>query len=140
MPTNLATAEPTAEPTPEPTAQATSEPTPPAPAEPIFGTTSVMLGLPEQGGTPGATTPVAALGQYVTWRAVLGVANDGKPIDVEVATRLQGRWTGWSKLTSRVADAEGVVAFSWRQRSPAWISVRFAVPEGQSNALQGRWR
>jgi hypothetical protein len=61
-------------------------------------------------------------------------------VDVEVATRLDGTWTGWSKLTSRVADGDGVVVFSWRQVTPAWISVRFALPSSVSRALQGRWR
>jgi hypothetical protein len=101
---------------------------------------AVMLGLPEQGGRPSATTPVAALGEYITWTAFVGAANAGKAFDVEVAARLQGTWTGWSKLTSRTADEQGAVVFSWRQQAPAWISVRFAYPALPSKALQGRWR
>jgi hypothetical protein len=71
---------------------------------------------------------------------VVGAAASGQAIDVEVATRLNGTWTGWSRLTTRVVDAEGVVVFSWRQLTPAWISVRFAQQPAVSTALQGRWR
>jgi hypothetical protein len=100
----------------------------------------VKLGLPAQGGAYGATTPVAARGQYITWRASLGPGGSGARIDVEIATRLDGAWTGWSALTTRTADAQGTVVFSWRQQTPAWISVRFALASGHSRALQGRWR
>jgi hypothetical protein len=124
----------------DPTASTTAQPTPVAATKPIVEATDVMLGLPGRGETAGTTTPVAALGEYITWTATVGAANFGMAFDVEVAARLQGRWTGWSKLTSRVADADGVVIFSWRQQASAWISVRFAHPALPSRALQGRWR
>ncbi len=129
---SVPTSQPTAVPTSQPTAVPTAQPT----ARPI----AVKLGRPTEGGTYGATVPVAALGQYITWRVIIDAADAGKAFDVEVATRLEGSWTGWSKLTSRVADARGTVVFSWRQRTPAWIRVRFALPTGPSRALQGRWR
>lgn len=131
---------PTREGTTEATPLPTPEPTPPPTPAPIVESVGVMLGLPRQGDTFGVTTPVANLGQYITWRATVGAAHAGKPFDVEFATRLAGRWTGWSKLTSRVADTQGVLEFSWQQRTPAWISVRFSHPAGPSQALQGRWR
>jgi hypothetical protein len=119
---------PSAEPTEEPIVALT------------FEQPSVKAGLPAQNGSYGATTPVAAAGRYITWRAVLGPDGSGQVVAVEVATRLDGAWTGWSKLTSQVADADGTVVFSWRQQTPAWISVRFALPTDRSTALQGRWR
>jgi hypothetical protein len=139
-PSPAPTAQPTAQATLEATSAATAQPSALAAVEPVFESVVVMLGLPAQGGKPGVTTPVATLGEYITWTASVGTANAGKPIDVEVAARLQGRWTGWSTLTSRVADAQGAVVFSWRQRTPTWISVRFAHPALPSTALQGRWR
>lgn len=134
------TPRPPAPATVDPTASTTAQPTPVAATKPIVEATAVMLGLPGQGETAGTTTPVAALGEYITWTATVDAANSGMAFDVEVAARLQGRWTGWSKLTSRVADADGVVTFSWRQQASAWISVRFAHPGLPSRALQGRWR
>ena len=123
-------------PTAGPTASATAIPA----AKPTPVSIKVKLGGPAERGTYGVTTPVAALGQYITWRLIVPAVDAGKAFDVQVATRLDGAWTGWSKLTSRVADARGSVVFSWRQRTPAWIKVRFALPSGSSKALQGRWR
>lgn len=117
-----------------------SVPTSQSTAKPSAVPTAVKLGRPTEGGTYGVRMPVAGLGQYITWRVIVDAADAGKAFDVEVATRLEGAWTGWSKLTSRVADERGTVVFSWRQRTPAWIKVRFVLPTGPSKALQGRWR
>ena len=126
----------TAEPSTAPTAGPTAAPS----GLLSFEQLGVKAGLPGQGGSYGATTPVVPRGQYISWRAVVPAAGSGEVADVEVATRLNGTWTGWSTLTTRTVDPDGVVVFSWRQGTPAWISVRFALPSGHSSALQGRWR
>jgi hypothetical protein len=126
--------------TPEPTLEPTARSTPDPSVEPTFEPPGVKLGLPAQGGEYGLTTPIAARGQYITWRSSVGPNGAGQGVDVEIATRLDGAWTGWSTLTNRTADAQGTVVFSWRQRTSAWISIRFALPSGHSRSLQGRWR
>ena len=131
-PAAIQTAEPSTAPTDGPTAAPSGSVT--------FEQPGVKAGLPGQGGSYGATTPVVPRGQYISWRAVMDVAGSGPVVDVEVATRLNGTWTGWSTLTTRTIGPDGVVVFSWRQGTPAWISVRFALPSGHSSALQGRWR
>jgi hypothetical protein len=138
-PSNDVTPPPTAvSTTPSPVPSPTTSP--PATAAALFEEVGVKAGLPDQNGTYGSTTPAVARGEYISWRVVVGAAASGQAIDVEVATRLNGTWTGWSRLTTRVVDAEGVVVFSWRQLTPAWISVRFAQQPAVSTALQGRWR
>lgn len=145
VPSIEVTAVPSSRPTVVPTSEPTSVPSPEPGDDPIAALTfvqqGVKAGLPAQSGSYGATTPVAATGQYISWRAVVGPDGSGQAIDVEVATRLNGTWTGWSRLTTRVADPDGTVVFTWRQQTPAWISVRFALPAAShSIALQGRWR
>jgi len=115
-----------------PAAQPTARPSPRAIA--------AKVGRPADRGAYRTTTPLASLGDYITWRVIVGPADAGKTFGVEVGVRLDGTWTGWTKLTSRVADARGAVAFSWRQNTPAWIRVRFVLPTGPSLGLQGRWR
>lgn len=143
-PSPVVTAVPSARPT---VVQATEPATVPSVApsgEPIaaltFDDSGVKAGLPAQNGRYGAATPVVAAGRYISWRAVVGPDGSGQVVDVEVATRLDGAWTGWSKLTTRLAGADGAVVFSWRQQTPVWISIRFALPTDRSTALQGRWR
>lgn len=118
----------TAELSAEPAAQSTNRPI------------AAKLGRPADSGAYRATTPVASLGDYITWRLIVDPAEAGKTFGVEIGVRLDGTWTAWTKLTSRVADSRGVVVFSWRQRTPAWIRVRFVLPTGPSMGLQGRWR
>ena len=48
---------------------------------PIVEATTVFLGLPGQGETAGTTTPIATLGEYITWTATVGDANIGKAFD-----------------------------------------------------------
>jgi hypothetical protein len=129
---------------PTPTAVQTAQPSTAPTDGPIGSVTfeepGVKAGLPAQSGSYGATTPVVPRGGYISWRGVVAGAGPGVVVDVEVATRHNGTWTGWSKLTTRTIGADGAVVFSWRQGTPAWISVRFALPSGHSSALQGRWQ
>jgi hypothetical protein len=143
-PTASASARITPAPSSRPTPFVSSQPAPtPSPAPPTaltFEQPGVKAGLETPTGGYGSTTPAVARGEYISWRVVVGPAGAGQAVDVEVATRLDGTWTGWSTLTTRVADVDGIVVFSWRQVTPAWISVRFAHGTTVSRALQGRWR
>jgi hypothetical protein len=127
-PGSVSTAAPGATPSAEP------------PARPAKVSITAKVGRPTDGGTYRATTPVASPGDYITWRMVVDRGDAGKTFGVEVSVRLDGTWTNWTPLTSRVADARGTVLFSWRQKTPTWIRVRFVLPGGPSSGLQGRWR
>jgi hypothetical protein len=100
------------------------------------------LGLPTAPGGYTSSTKVAALNRYVTWQADFGAAGAGKTIGVHVATKgADGSWGPFASLTSRVADAAGVVRFSWRQADAAWLSVRFSLDgAGMTPSTQARWR
>jgi hypothetical protein len=99
------------------------------------------LGLPSSGGSYTAATKISPLGGYVTWRANLGLAGAGQSIAVDVATRrTDGTWTPYSRLTGRMADASGVVTFSWRQTGAKWVSVKFRGVGIATSASQARWK
>jgi hypothetical protein len=99
------------------------------------------LGLPAAPGTYTAATKVSPLGRYVTWRSNLGPAAAGRTAAVLVAVkRADGTFGPFNRLTGRVADASGVVTFSWRESVPRWISVRFGLDAILSTPTQARWR
>lgn len=92
-------------------------------------------------GTFSTATKAVRTGSYVTWRANLGAAAAGAPVEVLLSRRgSEGAWTGFRTLTTRTADATGVVRFSWRQSVPRWVSVRFRAGAVLSSAAQARWR
>ena len=130
--------------TPDVGSISSAAPSPGSPAGPASSSVAkpidAKLGRPGQSGTYAAKTAVTAVGDYITWRVIVGPAEAGKTFDVEVGVRLEGTWTGWSKLTSRAANARGEVLFSWREQTPTWIRIRFVLPTGPSLGLQGRWR
>ena len=99
------------------------------------------LGVASTPGAYTATTKVAAIGRYVTWQAALGPDAAGKPVAVLAARKnADGTWTAFSRVTSRVADAAGVVTYSRRETGASWISLRMAVDSIVSTAVQARWR
>lgn len=100
------------------------------------------LGLPSGSGDYTPSTKIANLGGYVTWQAGLGVGAAGKTVGVYVARKSSdGTWGAWARLTSRIADAAGVVTFSRRESTPTWLSVRFSLgDESFTSATQARWR
>jgi hypothetical protein len=93
---------------------------------------------------PGAfrtATTLASLSRYVTWQGSFTSAAAGRNVGVLVATRkADGTWTPFARVTSRVANQFGVVVYSRREASPAWISVRFGLDSALSTASQARWR
>ena len=105
------------------------------------GSIGTKLGLPGAAGAYSASTKVAPIGTYVTWRADLGADAAGATIGVEVATKAaDGTWSPFTRLTGRKADGAGVVTFSWRASSATWQSVRFSGGGSTSTASQARWR
>lgn len=93
-------------------------------------------------------TKVQRLGGYITFRLSFGPEFAGKTVLVTRAVR-GVPFRGWGSFfggTLRIADGNGDVYYSFRSRTPAWISVRgFIAPSGGdgaaiSRACQGRWR
>jgi hypothetical protein len=99
------------------------------------------VGLASAPGAYTTATKLAPLGKTVTWQARLGSAAAGKVIGVWVAARnADGTWGRYVRRTARIADAAGVVTYSWRQTTPKWLSVRFELDTTLSTAAQARWR
>lgn len=98
-------------------------------------------GLPATSAAYATSTTTARLGSYVTWQGSFNTAAAGKTVGVLIATRrADGTWGPFVRVTSRIADAFGVVAYSRRETHPAWLSVRFIVDSTRSTASQARWR
>jgi len=99
------------------------------------------LGLPATSGAYTATTKLSPLGKYVTWQSNFGPAAAGRTLAVLVAEkRADGTFGPFNRRTGRVADAMGIVTFSWRESVTRWISVRFALDAMLSTPTQARWR
>jgi len=98
-------------------------------------------GLANAIGSYRSATALAQLGKYVTWQGSFSSAAAGKTVGVLVATRRpDGSWTPFVRVTSRIANAFGVVTYSRREPNPNWVSVRFDVDAALSTASQARWR
>jgi len=86
-------------------------------------------------------TTVAPLGRYVTWQGSFNPGVAGQTVGVLVASRrTDGTWGPFVRVTSRIANAFGVVTYSRREPNPKWLSVRFGVDTRLSTASQARWR
>jgi len=89
----------------------------------------------------GTATPVAALGQYITWKIGCGVAASGQIITVLRATKnSSGVWSAFTPYTSRVADSGGNIYVWYKSPSAAWWSMRGQIASVFSPARQGRWQ
>jgi hypothetical protein len=107
----------------------------------VAGTASSRLGVTKIGAfTTG--TKVQAKGKYVTFRFDFGIAAAGAHFEIWAATKTGNDWSGFSKVTSRVANASGVVYYYIRQNSATWKSYRAYWTGGGvwSPARQARWR
>ena len=105
------------------------------------------LGLIPNQGAWSTATKVQKLNKYVTWRFTAGSALAGKLVQIQVAAKnSSGGWGLFGTLTSAMVDSSGVAYFQWRQKTPAWLSVRAYYPgdislaESWSPARQARWR
>ena len=111
-----------------------------------ISSTSALGLMPNQGAWTTATK-VQKLKGYVTWRFVGSPALAGKLVQIQVAAKnSSGGWGAFGTLTSAKVDASGTAYFQWRQKTPAWLSVRAYYPgdislaESCSPARQARWR
>jgi hypothetical protein len=88
------------------------------------------------------STKVAALNKYVTFRFDFGVAAAGKTVQILGATKTGNDWSPFANVTSRVANASGVVYYYIRQSAATWKSYRayWAAAGIMTAGGQARWR
>jgi hypothetical protein len=86
-------------------------------------------------------TKVQTVGKYVTYRFDFGVAAAGQAVQIWGATKTGNDWSGFSVVTTRVANASGVVYYYARQNAVTWKSFRGYWVGGGSwtPARQARW-
>jgi len=106
----------------------------------VAGTAGSRLGVTQVGAFTTATK-VQKVAKYVTFRFDFGVAAAGQHIDIWAATKTGNDWSGFAKVTSRVANASGVVYYYIRQSSATWKSYRGMWAGGGvfTPARQARW-
>ncbi len=104
------------------------------------GTATTRLGV-TQIGTFTTATKIAKLGKYVTYRFDFGVAAAGQAVKVWGATKTGNDWSAFTAVTTRTANASGVVYYSIRQASATWKSYRAMWTGGNAwtPARQARW-
>jgi len=107
----------------------------------VAGTTTSRLGVTKVGSFT-TSTKVQVKGKYVTFRFDLGISAAGAHVEIWGATKTGNDWSGFSRVTSRIANASGVVYYYIRQNSATWKSYRAYWPSGGvwTPARQARWR
>jgi hypothetical protein len=107
---------------------------------PLAGTASTRLGVTQVGAFT-TSTKVTQHGKYVTYRFDFGVGAAGAHVEIWGATKTGNDWSGFAKVTSRVANASGVVYYYIRQNSATWKSYRgfWAGGGAWTPARQARW-
>ena len=107
---------------------------------PVAGAAATRLGVTQIGAFT-TSTKVAATGKYVTYRFDFGVAAAGKTFQIWGATKTGNDWSAFSVVTSRVANASGVVYYYIRSNSATWKSYRAFWSGGTAwtPARQARW-
>ncbi len=106
----------------------------------VAGTAATRLGVTQVGAFTVATK-VQKTGKYVTYRFDFGVAAAGQAIKVWGATKNGNDWTAFTAVTTRTANASGVVYYYIRQSSATWKSYRAQWAGGGvwTPARQARW-
>ena len=106
----------------------------------LTGTAATRLGVTQVGAFT-TSTKVAKVGKYVTYRFDFGVAAAGAHVDIWGATKTGNDWSAFSKITTRIANASGVVYYYIRQSSATWKSYRgmWAGGGAWTPARQARW-
>lgn len=107
---------------------------------PIAGTAATRLGVTQVGAFT-TSTKVQTVGRYVTYRLDFGVAAAGRAVQIWGATKTGNDWSAFTVVTTRTANASGVVYYYIRQNSATWRSYRgFWVTGGAwTPARQARW-
>jgi hypothetical protein len=93
------------------------------------------LGLNPTSGYTASTPKTQALGKYVTWKFTGGTALAGQRVNVLVAKKVGGAWTGPVYLKSAWADANGIVTVSMKSASAAAVNVRVQWPGNANYAV-----
>jgi hypothetical protein len=104
------------------------------PAKLSIGAVSA-LGLNPTSGYTAKTPKTQAVGKYVTWKFTGGTALAGQRVNVLVATKVGGAWTGPKYLKSAWADANGIVTVSMKSASAAAVNVRVQWPGSSSYSV-----
>ena len=107
---------------------------------PVAGTAATRLGVTQVGAFT-TSTKVQRVGRYVTYRFDFGVAAAGKAVRIYGATKTGNDWTAFTAVTTRVANASGVVYYYIRQNAATWRSYRALWVDGGAwtPARQARW-
>jgi len=107
---------------------------------PLAGTNATRLGVTQVGAFT-TSTKVAKVRKYVTYRIDFGVAAAGRAVQIWGATKTGNDWSAFTVITTRTANASGVVYYYIRQNSATWRSYRgYWVTGGAwSPARQARW-
>jgi hypothetical protein len=123
-------------------AKLTVNPSPPPGPGPIGITfkTGAALGNTSVGPFLPATRMQHASG-YITWRMDGGLAAAGQIIKIYAArkTTALGRWTAFTLLTTRKANAAGVIYANIRSGTVLWLSIRPNLGSAWGPTSIGRW-
>ncbi len=106
----------------------------------VGGSNATRLGVTQTGAFT-ISTKVAKVGKYVTYRFDFGVAAAGQIFVITGATKTGNDWSAFTTITSRRANASGVVYYYIRQNSATWKSYRASWSGGGviTLARQSRW-
>lgn len=107
---------------------------------PQAGTAATRLGVTQVGAFT-TSTKVQRVGRYVTYRFDFGVGAAGQAVRILGATKTGNDWSGFTVVTTRIANASGVVYYHIRHSSPTWRSYRANWVGGGAwtPARQARW-
>lgn len=107
---------------------------------PVAGTNATRLGVTQVGAFTTATK-VQRVGRYVTYRLDFGVAAAGKAVRIYGATKTGNDWSAFVVVTTRIANASGVVYYHIRHNAATWRSYRGLWVDGGAwtPARQARW-
>jgi hypothetical protein len=104
----------------------------------VAGTATTRLGVTQIGAFT-TSTKVAKTGKYVTYRFDFGAGAAGAPVQIWGATKTGNDWSAFSVVTTRTANASGVVYYYIRQNSATWKSYRALNSGAWTPARQARW-
>ena len=107
----------------------------------IGGSAATRLGVTQTGAFT-ISTKVTTVRKYVTYRFDFGVGAAGAHLQIWGATKTGNDWSAFTAVTSRVANASGVVYYYIRQNSATWKSYRASWIGGGTltPARQARWK
>jgi hypothetical protein len=107
---------------------------------PVAGTNATRLGVTQVGAFT-TSTKIPRVNRYVTYRLDFGVAAAGDAVQIWGATKSGNDWSAFTVVTTRIANASGVVYYHIRHNSATWRSYRGLWVDGGAwtPARQARW-